>query len=68
MNKLGVIQTITWTVGMALMSGSMHLVGLLGDPRRTGRIWHTEVTNQSISGKVWDSLPKKVIALYAKID
>lgn len=35
MNKLGIIQTITWTVGMILMSGSQHMVGLLGDPRRT---------------------------------
>ncbi|WP_164669539.1 cbb3-type cytochrome c oxidase subunit I [Virgibacillus doumboii] len=35
MNKLGIIQTIIWTVGMILMSGSQHLVGLLGDPRRT---------------------------------
>jgi cytochrome c oxidase subunit 1 len=35
MNKLGVIQTIIWTFGMILMSGSQHLVGLLGDPRRT---------------------------------
>jgi len=34
-NKLGIIQTITWTVGMLLMSGSMHWVGLLGSPRRT---------------------------------
>ncbi|WP_186578900.1 cbb3-type cytochrome c oxidase subunit I [Aquibacillus kalidii] len=35
MNKLGVIQTIIWTVGMMLMSTSMHIVGLMGDPRRT---------------------------------
>ncbi|MFB4167124.1 cbb3-type cytochrome c oxidase subunit I [Virgibacillus sp. JSM 102003] len=35
MNRLGVIQTIVWTVGMIFMSGSQHLVGLLGDPRRT---------------------------------
>ncbi|WP_106498064.1 cbb3-type cytochrome c oxidase subunit I [Lentibacillus sp. Marseille-P4043] len=35
MNKLGIVQTIIWTVGMILMSGSQHLVGLLGDPRRT---------------------------------
>ncbi|MFC7062535.1 cbb3-type cytochrome c oxidase subunit I [Halobacillus seohaensis] len=35
MNKIGVIQTIIWTVGMILMAGSQHLVGLLGDPRRT---------------------------------
>lgn len=34
-NKLGVIQTIIWTVGMVLMSGSMHAVGLIGSPRRT---------------------------------
>lgn len=35
MNKVGVIQTIIWTVGMLFMSGSMHWVGLLGSPRRT---------------------------------
>ncbi|QBP42604.1 cbb3-type cytochrome c oxidase subunit I [Paenisporosarcina antarctica] len=35
MNKLGLIQTYIWTIGMILMAGSMHLVGLLGDPRRT---------------------------------
>ncbi|WP_449538695.1 cbb3-type cytochrome c oxidase subunit I [Ferdinandcohnia sp. Marseille-Q9671] len=35
MNKLGIVQTIIWTIGMALMSISMHWVGLLGSPRRT---------------------------------
>lgn len=35
MNKVGVVQTIIWSVGMALMSGAMHLVGLFGNPRRT---------------------------------
>lgn len=34
-NKLGIIQTIIWTIGMTFMSGAMHLVGLLGSPRRT---------------------------------
>ncbi|WP_339229702.1 cbb3-type cytochrome c oxidase subunit I [Oceanobacillus sp. FSL K6-2867] len=34
-NRLGIIQTILWTVGMLFMSGSMHAVGLLGSPRRT---------------------------------
>lgn len=34
-NRLGIIQTIIWTTGMVFMSGSMHLVGLLGSPRRT---------------------------------
>jgi cytochrome c oxidase subunit 1 len=35
MNKLGVIQTVIWTLGMLFMSGAMHYVGLLGAPRRT---------------------------------
>ncbi|WP_100334179.1 cbb3-type cytochrome c oxidase subunit I [Bacillus alkalisoli] len=34
-NRLGVIQTWIWTVGMVFMSGAMHWVGLLGAPRRT---------------------------------
>ncbi|MEH7301841.1 cbb3-type cytochrome c oxidase subunit I [Neobacillus drentensis] len=34
-NRLGVIQTWIWTVGMIFMSGAMHWVGLLGSPRRT---------------------------------
>ncbi|PWV99742.1 cytochrome c oxidase subunit 1 [Paenibacillus cellulosilyticus] len=35
MNRLGIAQTICWCIGMFFMSGSMHTVGLLGDPRRT---------------------------------
>lgn len=35
MNKLGVIQTVIWTIGMIFMSVSMHIVGLFGSPRRT---------------------------------
>ncbi|EKN71727.1 cytochrome c oxidase subunit I [Neobacillus bataviensis LMG 21833] len=34
-NRLGVIQTWIWTIGMIFMSGAMHAVGLLGSPRRT---------------------------------
>ncbi|WP_123040573.1 b(o/a)3-type cytochrome-c oxidase subunit 1 [Cohnella candidum] len=34
-NRAGIIQTIVWCVGMFIMSGSMHTVGLLGSPRRT---------------------------------
>ncbi|GIP39084.1 cytochrome c oxidase subunit I [Paenibacillus sp. J31TS4] len=34
-NKLGMIQTVVWLVGMFFMSGAMHTVGLLGSPRRT---------------------------------
>ncbi|WP_079510087.1 cbb3-type cytochrome c oxidase subunit I [Mesobacillus jeotgali] len=35
MNKLGVIQTIIWTIGMVIMAISMHIAGLFGSPRRT---------------------------------
>src|SRR5690625_3140659 len=35
MNKLGILQTILWTVGMTIMSGAMHWQGLLGGPRRS---------------------------------
>jgi cytochrome c oxidase subunit I len=33
--RLAIAQTLVWVVGMTLMSGAMHIVGLLGDPRRT---------------------------------
>lgn len=35
MNRLAIFQAICWTFGMTIMSGSMHLQGLLGAPRRT---------------------------------
>jgi len=35
MNRIGIIQTIIWTLGMLFMAGAMHIVGLLGSPRRT---------------------------------
>jgi len=35
LNKLGLIQTYIWTIGMVIMSGSMHIQGLLGGPRRS---------------------------------
>lgn len=35
MNRLGIIQTVIWTAGMLFMSGTMHIVGLMGAPRRT---------------------------------
>lgn len=34
-NRLGIIQTIIWSVGMLFMSGSMHIQGLFGGPRRS---------------------------------
>lgn len=35
LHKLGIWQTIVWCVGMFVMSGAMHIVGLFGAPRRT---------------------------------
>ena len=35
MNRLGIIQTIFWSVGMLIMSVAMHWQGLLGGPRRS---------------------------------
>ncbi|MEL3972697.1 b(o/a)3-type cytochrome-c oxidase subunit 1 [Rossellomorea oryzaecorticis] len=35
MNKMAIVQAIVWTVGMGIMSGAMHAVGLLGAPRRS---------------------------------
>lgn len=34
-NRLAIIQGILWAIGMTIMSGSMHIAGLLGAPRRT---------------------------------
>jgi cytochrome c oxidase subunit 1 len=35
LNRRGIVQTLVWCIGMFIMSGSMHTVGLLGSPRRT---------------------------------
>lgn len=35
LNKLGIIQTIIWTLAMIMMSFAMHTAGLYGSPRRT---------------------------------
>ncbi|WML45048.1 b(o/a)3-type cytochrome-c oxidase subunit 1 [Neobacillus sp. PS3-40] len=35
MNKLAIIQAWIWFIGMVFMSGSMHIEGLLGAPRRS---------------------------------
>ncbi|WP_445493058.1 b(o/a)3-type cytochrome-c oxidase subunit 1 [Niallia sp. 03133] len=35
LNKIAIIQGATWAGGMTMMSGSMHIAGLLGAPRRT---------------------------------
>lgn len=35
LNKLGIIQTFIWVIGMTIMSGSMHIQGLIGGPRRS---------------------------------
>ncbi|MCZ8521013.1 b(o/a)3-type cytochrome-c oxidase subunit 1 [Paenibacillus mucilaginosus] len=33
-NRLGIIQAVIWGIGMLFMSVSMHIVGVLGEPRR----------------------------------
>lgn len=35
MNRLAIIQTILWTIGMIMLGGTMHFAGLKGAPRRT---------------------------------
>jgi len=35
MNNLAIFQTVLWVFGMGFMSVTMHVVGLLGEPRRT---------------------------------
>jgi cytochrome c oxidase subunit I len=35
MNQLGILQVIFWSIGMFIMSTSMHALGLYGAPRRT---------------------------------
>ncbi|RNB83471.1 b(o/a)3-type cytochrome-c oxidase subunit 1 [Brevibacillus panacihumi] len=34
-NRMGMVQTVFWSVGMFLMSAAMHAMGLQGAPRRT---------------------------------
>jgi len=34
-NRMGMVQTVFWSVGMFLMSAAMHTMGLQGAPRRT---------------------------------
>jgi cytochrome c oxidase subunit 1 len=34
-NRLGITHTVIWALGMVFMSIPMHIVGLLGEPRRT---------------------------------
>lgn len=58
--KLALAQTWLWFIGMALMSSSMHLAGLLGAPRRTSDVtymglhgaqsWHTEMVFTALGG------------------
>jgi cytochrome c oxidase subunit 1 len=35
LNRMGILLTIVWSLGMVIMSGAMHIVGLFGAPRRT---------------------------------
>lgn len=49
-NRLGIIQTIIWVIGMILMSVTMHIVGLLGEPRRTA---YTTYMNHPVA-ETWE--------------
>ncbi|WP_085992627.1 cbb3-type cytochrome c oxidase subunit I [Oceanobacillus senegalensis] len=51
-NKIGLVQTAFWTIGMIFMSGSMHFVGLLGSPRRTSFTTYGD----SATALSWDPL------------
>jgi len=35
LNRLGMIQSVIWVTGIMLMGGIMHMIGLMGAPRRT---------------------------------
>ncbi|MGI8386187.1 cbb3-type cytochrome c oxidase subunit I [Robertmurraya sp. P23] len=50
MNRIGVVQTIIWTIGMVIMASSMHIVGLLGSPRRTSYTTYGE----HAAAQAWD--------------
>lgn len=49
-NKLGIVQTIVWTLGMVMMSFAMHWAGLLGSPRRTSYTTY----NDNATALGWD--------------
>lgn len=49
-NALGIVQAFTWVIGMLMMSGGMHIVGVLGEPRR---ISYTTYGNSSLA-EVWE--------------
>ncbi|MFK2824668.1 b(o/a)3-type cytochrome-c oxidase subunit 1 [Bacillus sp. B190/17] len=35
LNQLAIVQAVVWSIGMLIMSGAMHWVGLFGAPRRS---------------------------------
>jgi cytochrome c oxidase subunit 1 len=60
--KLALAQTYIYFVGMAIMSVSMHVAGLLGSPRRASDVtyfgaagaqsWHVEMVGAAIGGTI----------------
>ncbi len=70
MNKLGVIQTIIWTIGMMFMSGAMHWVGLFGSPRRTSYTTYGDHAYSVRLGSIFDVISGwgtlLIIALFFK--
>lgn len=49
-NNLGLIQCWIWTIGMLIMSTAMHIVGVLGEPRRTSFTTY----NNHPAAEVWE--------------
>lgn len=62
MNRLAIVQTVLWTVGMTIMSTAMHWQGLLGGPRRSAysdylgnedtAAWGTYQVAQAVGGSI----------------
>src|SRR5699024_8308929 len=50
LNNLAILQVVLWVVGMVIMSGAMHTVGLFGAPRRTAFTTYFE----SLQAAGWD--------------
>jgi len=50
--RLGLVQVVTWFVGMVLMANAMHRVGLGGEPRRTADPFYEGVTFDTALGSI----------------
>ena len=58
-NRVALVQVGLWSVGMVIMSGAQHLVGLQGDPRRTA---YVDRSADVTSGAIGNWLPYETAA------